>query len=176
MLWCYISILFLFILWWIDYRLVIMCSKEGEDKSHIVSKLLLHKKSIILKHSTKKYQEYLRNSFVSPVTSDAASVVDKDKWDSIKAICNCDYYASYRSRVRVVSSKRTGMGKSLFIQRMAEQLESVNCSKAAPIEVIIPIHGPIVTSDVILSLLKGHYRDNKCKIYHFDIAPSVSEC
>ena len=68
------------------------------------------------------------------------------------------------------------MGKSLFIQRMAEQLKSVTNSKAAPIEVVIPIHGPVVTSDVILSLLKGHYRDNKYTIYHFDIAPSVSEC
>ena len=68
------------------------------------------------------------------------------------------------------------MGKSLFIQRMAEQLQSVTNTKAAPIKVVIPIHGPIVTSDVILSFLKGHYRDNKCMIYHFDIAPSVSKC
>ena len=68
------------------------------------------------------------------------------------------------------------MGKSLFIQRMVEQLKSVTNSKATSIEVIIPIHGPIVTSDVILSFLKDHYRDTKCIIYHFAIAPRVSEC
>ena len=57
---------------------MILCSKEGEDKSHIVSKLLLHKKSIILKHDIKKYQEYLRNGFIVETTS-RASVVDKEK-------------------------------------------------------------------------------------------------
>ena len=69
-----------------DYRLVILCSKEGEDKSHIVSKLLLHKKSIILKHSQEEYQAYLKNHFIcgegeslSQATPDAASVVDCDK-------------------------------------------------------------------------------------------------
>ena len=69
-----------------DYRLVILCSKEGEDKSHIVSKLLLHKKSIILKHSQEEYQTYLMNHFVcgaddslSQARPDAAFVVDCDK-------------------------------------------------------------------------------------------------
>ena len=69
-----------------DYRLVILCSKEGEDKSHIVSKLLLHKKSIVLKHIKEDYQTYLMNHFVcgagdslSQATSDRASVVDCDK-------------------------------------------------------------------------------------------------
>ena len=69
-----------------DYRLVILCSKEGEDKSHIVSKLLLHKKSVVLKHSKEEYQTYLINHFMcgaddalSRATSDRASVVDCDK-------------------------------------------------------------------------------------------------
>ena len=71
----------------LDYRLVILCSKEGEDKSHIVSKLLLHKKSIVLKHSQEVYQLYLKNHFVcgdgdclSQATPDTASVVDCDKY------------------------------------------------------------------------------------------------
>ena len=70
-----------------DYRLVILCSKEGGDKSHIVSKLLLHKKSIVLKHSQETYQSYLKNHFVygagdslPQATPDAASVVDCDKY------------------------------------------------------------------------------------------------
>ena len=71
----------------------------------------------------------------------------------------------------MVSSERAGMGKSLFIQRMAEELKIV--SKTEPVHVTIPIHGPIVTSDVVLTFLKEHYKNNKCMIYHFDIAPSV---
>ena len=69
-----------------DYRLVIVCSKEGEDKSHIVSKLLLHKKSVVLKHSQEEYQMYLKNHFIcgaadslSQATPGGASVVDCDK-------------------------------------------------------------------------------------------------
>ena len=68
------------------YRLVILCSKEGEDKSHMVSKLLLYKKSIVLKHSKNDYQEYLKHHFIcqaddslSQATPDTASVVDCDK-------------------------------------------------------------------------------------------------
>ena len=64
-----------------DYRLVIVCSKEGEDKSHIVSKLLLHKRSIILKHNDKKCQDYLRAHFTNDgihtqAVPQRASIVD----------------------------------------------------------------------------------------------------
>lgn len=69
-----------------DYRLVILCSKEGEDKSHLVSKLLLHKKSIVLKHSQEEYRTYLRDHFIcgagdslSKATPAAAAVVDHAK-------------------------------------------------------------------------------------------------
>ena len=65
---------------------MILCSTEGGDKSHIVSSLLLHKKSVVLKHSQNEYQIYLKNHFVygagdslSQATSDRASVVDRDK-------------------------------------------------------------------------------------------------
>ena len=60
---------------------MIVCSKEEEDKSLIVSKLLLHKKSIVLKYSVEKYQEYLRKCFVGGDYEDTteASVVDSDK-------------------------------------------------------------------------------------------------
>ena len=75
--------------------------------------------------------------------------------------------------MRVVSSERTGMGKSLYIQRMAAELKSVIKVKFVDCQVVIPIHGPIVTPDVVLTFLKEHYENNKCMIYHFDIAPSV---
>ena len=82
-------------------------------------------------------------------------------------LCACS------SSVRVVSSERSGMGKSLYIRRMAEQLETVTKAELKDCRVVIPIHGPVVTPDVVLKFLKDHYRKNKCMIYHFDIAPSV---
>ena len=77
----------------------------------------------------------------------------------------------HRSCVRIVSSTRNGMGKSLFIERMRHKLSDLlqveDCS------VVIPIHGPIITANVVLDYLKEHYKDSKIMIYHFDIAPSV---
>ena len=66
------------------------------------------------------------------------------------------------------------MGKSLFIQRMANQLGVITNDSTKSTPVTIPIHGPIVSADVVLKFLKEHYREDKCKIYHLDIAPSVS--
>ena len=67
------------------------------------------------------------------------------------------------------------MGKSLFIQRMAEKLSGI-VANVDPMhcEAMIPIHGPVVTPDVVMQFLKKHYKDDKCIIYHFDIAPNVS--
>ena len=65
----------------VGYRLVVVCSKEGEDKSHIVSKLLLHKRSVILKRD-EKCQSYLRGHFVQAESSTQAmnaSIVDLEK-------------------------------------------------------------------------------------------------
>ena len=80
----------------------------------------------------------------------------------------------YSSCVRVVFSKRSGMGKSLFIQRMANQLGIVSNDPDKSTLAVIPIHGPNITADIVLNFLKEYYKEDKCKIYHFDIAPSVS--
>ena len=64
------------------------------------------------------------------------------------------------------------MGKSLFIKRMAERL-SQECTSQKSVYAAIPIHGPLVTSDVILKFFMDHYEDDKRMIYHLDIAPSV---
>ena len=98
------------------------------------------------------------------------------KSQSLNCFCNIHSMILYycRSCVRVVSSNRTGMGKSLFIQRMANQLGVITNDSTKSTPVVIPIHGPVATADVVLNFLKDHYKEDKCKIYHFDIAPSVS--
>ena len=74
----------------------------------------------------------------------------------------------------MVSSNCAGIGKSLFIQRMAEKLSMITSNSASDIHIIIPIHGPTVTCDLLLKLLKEHYSANTCKIYHIDIDSRVS--
>ena len=84
-----------------------------------------------------------------------------------------EYMHACSSSVRVVSSERPGLGKSLYIQRMAKQLKTITKADITDCQVVIPIHGPVVTPDVVLKFLKDHYQKNKCMIYHFDIAPNV---
>lgn len=77
----------------------------------------------------------------------------------------------HRSKVRIVSSNRSGMGKSLYIRRLFEDLKTHQSDAAY---VTLPLHGPGVTSDTVLHLLKDHFRNPTCCIYHIDIASNVS--
>ena len=83
------------------------------------------------------------------------------------------------SYVRVVKSERAGMGKSLYIQRLTEELES-KTDQQGPHHVIIPVHGPKVTFDTIVQALKHPFdkmtdqdSSGQAIIFHIDISPSV---
>ena len=67
----------------------------------------------------------------------------------------------------MVKSKRAGLGKSLYIQRMRESFPGSRC-------IILPIHGPVVTADTLMQQLKKHFPVPEFAIFHIDIAPSVS--
>ncbi len=75
--------------------------------------------------------------------------------------------------VRIVISQRSAMGKSLFVQRLAENLSLYRKHLSDRVLVTIPIHGPVVTQDVILDFLTKHMNNPTCCIYHIDISPSV---
>ncbi len=71
-------------------------------------------------------------------------------------------------------SNRSGMGKSLYIKHLAENLKLNLRRSDDAVHVTVPLHGPIVTSDTVLELLKDYARNPTCCIYHIDIAPNVS--
>ena len=48
-----------------DYRLVIICSNEDEDKSHMVSKLQLYRRPLTTVYSDQDFALYLKNHFIS---------------------------------------------------------------------------------------------------------------
>ena len=75
--------------------------------------------------------------------------------------------------MRVVSSQRAGMGKSLYIKQRVEALDEL-VTTDGPHEVIVPIHGPSVTPDTVVGALKEYMGVSYPIIFHFDIAPSVS--
>ena len=101
----------------------------------------------------------------------------------IHPVCRFGYYYSAMSMnvffvffhssscVRIVSSTRAGMGKTLFVNRMADKLRQLKMQ--GTVLVTIPIHGPQVTTDSVMQYLVNHQDSSYCTILHFDISPSV---
>ena len=58
-----------------DYRLVIICSNEDEDKSHIISRLNTHRKHFTALHDDRKFQEYLKTHFTGATAPTHQSLV-----------------------------------------------------------------------------------------------------
>ena len=167
--------------WNLDYRLVIICSNEEEEKSHFISKLHLYRRPFIPKSDIQEYKKYLAIHFTHQTREQGnffpASVMDFEQyvlftshWSQLVTIC-----LNLRSCVRFVTADRSGMGKSLYVKRLAEKLKN-NFRQTTDliVQVTIPLHGPVVTSDTVLELLKDHIRNPTCCIYHIDIAPNVS--
>ena len=79
-----------------------------------------------------------------------------------------------RSTVRVVASNASGMGKSLYVERLAQKLKEQCQIKNE--HVIVPIHGPLVNADTVMTSLSNHTANQTptAQIIHFDIASSVS--
>ncbi len=82
---------------------------------------------------------------------------------------------NFRSCVRFVISDRSGMGKSLYINRLAENLKHNLPHSDHEILMSIPLHGPVITPDTLLELFKDHAKNPSCCIYHIDVAPDVSD-
>ena len=59
----------------IDYRLVIICSNEDEDKSHIISRLNAHRKHFTALHDVGKFREYLKTHFTGATKPTHQSIV-----------------------------------------------------------------------------------------------------
>lgn len=78
-----------------------------------------------------------------------------------------------RSCVRVVTSTRAGMGKSLYIKRRREALAEITTDCESCLHLIIPLHGPLVTADSVIEALKEYIGHNKAIIFHLDIASNV---
>ena len=178
-----------------EYKLVVVCSSEDQDKSHMVSKLQIYHR--LYAGSLKPihdFQEYLKTQFISwPEHAHkralgrkvVASVVDLEKLAALPCVCVCvcvhavhDVCAVHklcvpvgRSSVRVVTSNRAGMGKSLCIKRLREALKTQISHES--VEVVVPIHGPVVTADTVVETLMDQFGNARATIFHLDVAPNV---
>ena len=72
--------------------------------------------------------------------------------------------------VRVVSSEKPGMGKSLHIKKLADKL------KHKESYCIVPVHGPVVDFNTVMKLLQPFtpsYESPSPQIIHMEIDPEV---
>eukprot|EP00731_Ephydatia_muelleri_P002838 Em0001g2838a len=134
----------------LDYRLAIVCGIDEEGVSHVTAKLQLFQRSFRPRDDNACAQ-YMQSKLVYVPPS---KLLHRRR-------------ASVKSRYSalVVTSTRAGMGKSLYVQRMAENTGGSHI-------VHVPVHGPVVTADSIIDLLE-HNKHTACSIFHFDVAPTV---
>ena len=89
--------------------------------------------------------------------------------------------------VRVVSSKQGGLGKTLFVRRLTDQLPNlVNNDMAlrmydsnVDLHVTVPLHGNSTDSSMLVDPLLQHaVRANVplSRVFHLDVSSSVRQC
>jgi len=61
-----------------EYRIVVMCSSESQETSHVVSKLLRYKRDYTVQRNDTDLSKYLKHHLMVP----AGSTVDPDKYVS----------------------------------------------------------------------------------------------
>ncbi|XP_064641333.1 E3 ubiquitin-protein ligase rnf213-alpha-like isoform X2 [Lineus longissimus] len=137
-----------------DYRLVIVCSSEREDKSRMVTALDRDRCNPLIR-PTAKISEYLKQQFKRDYPGDqSAPKLDYD---------NCS--------VRLVKSSTAGVGKTLIATRMSADLK-----KKHGATVSIPLHERYVTeSDLVEKLIVRTEAGgrNVARLFHIDIGHDV---
>ncbi|XP_067860096.1 E3 ubiquitin-protein ligase rnf213-alpha isoform X2 [Heptranchias perlo] len=141
-----------------DYRMVILCNCEREH-CYIPSAFSRYKVPVIPHEPLDKIQNYLEKHYrIAPAVSSAASVF-KD-----------------RMFVRIISSKRAGVGKSLYVKRLHETLKK-QTGKDNLLKTVRLIEPRVDENKVlrtVLSFIKSS-NENEPMIFHFDITSSVQK-
>ncbi|XP_052239407.1 E3 ubiquitin-protein ligase rnf213-alpha-like [Dreissena polymorpha] len=145
----------------LKYRLVIVCSSENEYRCPIVSSL----------------DKYIRQ--VHTIDQNAVKAYIKDKLVVQKnpAASSVDFE---RSSVRIVKSNRAGVGKSLFVTRRAEHLQSLfSVNKTIQAQLIsIPLHEKYIDLGEVIQALIARTPEpgmNTARLFHVNIAHEVQE-
>ncbi|KAM3598560.1 uncharacterized protein V6R79_019582 [Siganus canaliculatus] len=137
-----------------DYRLVIICSSEREH-AYLPSAFSQYRLHMIPHVPLARIQQYLHRHYVVPENRPSAAAAFKDR------LC-----------VGVVSSKRAGVGKSLYIKRLYEKLK--NSTRKSSMTCIRLIE-PSVDENVILHSLLAAPKKKELMMFHFDITSSVQK-
>ncbi|XP_031747021.1 E3 ubiquitin-protein ligase RNF213 [Xenopus tropicalis] len=141
----------------LDYYLAIICNRQ-RDHSYIPSTFSQYKVQVIPQKHFLEVQKYLLQHFtIGPNEVSAASVFKRGV------------------SVGIVTSKRAGVGKSLYVKRLYEKLK-LEFPNEKPLRKIIRLFEPQVDENKVLQKLlpilnKEH--KNIPIIFHIDVASSV---
>ncbi|KAM6119107.1 E3 ubiquitin-protein ligase RNF213 [Phoenicopterus ruber ruber] len=140
-----------------SYRLVILCNCEREH-SYIPSVFSQYKVHMIPQRPLAEMQRYLQHHYRVAQPSSSAASVFKDN------MC-----------VGIVSSKRAGVGKSLYVKRLHERLQEEQRDYTNLLKTIRLIEPEVDEDKVLKSLLPFLNRKHQTEpmIFHFDITSSV---
>ncbi|KAG9334572.1 hypothetical protein JZ751_007508, partial [Albula glossodonta] len=139
-----------------DYRLVIICSAEREH-AYIPSAFSQYRLLTVPLEPLGRIQSYLSPHYTVGNEQPTAADVFKG-----------------RQFIGVVSSKRAGVGKSLYIQRLHEKLNESAGEDASLLKCIRLIE-PKVDENVILRSLMKTPDKKQFTIFHFDVTSSVQK-
>ncbi|XP_067280905.1 E3 ubiquitin-protein ligase rnf213-alpha isoform X2 [Pseudorasbora parva] len=137
-----------------DYRLVLVCSSNREH-AYLPSAFSQFRLHLIPQETTISIQRYLARHFTVPADISSAAAVFKN-----------------RQYVGIVSSERSGVGKSLYIQRMYEKVKITR--KPSQLKCIRLIDSRIDENIILRSLLNSP-KKKELSVYHFDVTTMVKK-
>ncbi|XP_056372927.1 E3 ubiquitin-protein ligase RNF213 isoform X2 [Hyla sarda] len=142
-----------------DYYLVIICNSDREH-CYIPSVFSQNKVHMIPQKPLDELQRYLRTHFIVDRAADSAAHVFKKGLSA-----------------GIVSSKRAGAGKSLYVKRLYEKLVSSSMAERPVLKTIRLINPEVDEKKVLNTLLP--FLDGRLKncpvIFHIDITSSVNK-
>nr|XP_040124466.1 E3 ubiquitin-protein ligase RNF213 [Ictidomys tridecemlineatus] len=141
-----------------DYQLVLVCD-AAQERCYLPSAFSQHKAHLIPQASSlHAIQAYLARHYQVPAQTLSAAAVFRDR------MC-----------VGIVSSERAGVGKSLYVKRLHEQLKRKLNSKKVPLKIIRLTEAQVDESCVLGSLLPfldAQYQKAPM-LFHLDVTASV---
>ncbi|PFX17552.1 E3 ubiquitin-protein ligase RNF213, partial [Stylophora pistillata] len=164
-----------------NYGLVVICSSENEDRANVVAALDQYRVASPPCPSPEVLKKYLKRQLKAPPPQHGFIGSSKITWTVAGSL------DPERLCVRVVSSHRGGMGKTLFVRRLTEQLpdlannemvvtnlRSQDCN--ALLHVTVPLHGNSTDSSMVVDALLPHTVKANVplsRIFHVDVSPSM---
>ncbi|XP_041354587.1 E3 ubiquitin-protein ligase rnf213-alpha-like [Gigantopelta aegis] len=147
-----------------DYKLVVLCSSENEFRARLVAALDRHRcQPPIIR--VKNIKDYLTEKFT-------AVRVEKNT----RSASHIDFS---HSTVRVVKSKRAGIGKTLYKNRRVAELQELNpMFRDKDLSVSIPLYEKnVVMTQVVDKLLPCTLKPGQVfpRIFHLNISYEVQE-